>query len=108
MDHSEAMRLMASEKYLLDELSPTELEEFEEHLFGCHDCATPVTPARQTPSRSRRAGARLYPQDQPQRVAMSPSPEMASSENQNIRRQTRNLPPPLEVWCLDVSPACPP
>ncbi|MFZ0292486.1 MAG: zf-HC2 domain-containing protein [Candidatus Sulfotelmatobacter sp.] len=42
MDHSEANRLMASEKYLLDELSPTEMEEFEEHLFGCHDCAMDV------------------------------------------------------------------
>jgi hypothetical protein len=42
MDHSQASRLMASEKYLLDELSPTEMEEFEEHLFGCHDCATDV------------------------------------------------------------------
>jgi len=28
MDHSEASRLMASEKYLLDELSPTEIEAF--------------------------------------------------------------------------------
>ncbi|MGA9507067.1 MAG: zf-HC2 domain-containing protein [Candidatus Sulfotelmatobacter sp.] len=42
MDHSEANRLMASEKYLLDELSPTEMDEFEEHLFGCHDCAMDV------------------------------------------------------------------
>ncbi|MFY9950127.1 MAG: zf-HC2 domain-containing protein [Candidatus Sulfotelmatobacter sp.] len=42
MDHSEASRLMASEKYLLDGLSPTEMEEFEEHLFGCHDCAMDV------------------------------------------------------------------
>src|SRR5579862_2145861 len=42
MDHSEASRLMASEKYLLDELSPTEMEQFEEHLFSCHDCAMDV------------------------------------------------------------------
>jgi hypothetical protein len=42
MDHSEANRLMASEKYLLDELSPTEMDEFEEHLFGCQDCAMDV------------------------------------------------------------------
>jgi hypothetical protein len=42
MDHSEASRLMASEKYLLDELSPTEMEAFEEHLFACHDCAVDV------------------------------------------------------------------
>ena len=42
MDHSEANRLMASEKYLLDELSPTEMEAFEEHLFDCRDCALDV------------------------------------------------------------------
>jgi hypothetical protein len=42
MNHSEASRLMASEKYLLDELSPAEMEEFEEHLFACHDCAMDV------------------------------------------------------------------
>jgi hypothetical protein len=42
MDHSEANRLMGSEKYLLDELSPSEMEAFEEHLFGCHECAMDV------------------------------------------------------------------
>src|ERR1022692_1444688 len=42
MDHSEASRLMASEKYLLDELPPSEMEAFEEHLFGCHECAMDV------------------------------------------------------------------
>ncbi|MFZ0320841.1 MAG: zf-HC2 domain-containing protein [Candidatus Sulfotelmatobacter sp.] len=42
MDHSEASRLMASEKYLLDELSTTETEAFEEHLFACNECALDV------------------------------------------------------------------
>ncbi len=42
MNHSEASRLMASEKYLLDELSPDQVEAFEEHLFGCHECAMDV------------------------------------------------------------------
>jgi hypothetical protein len=42
MDHNEASRLMASEKYLLDELSPTEMEAFEEHLFACNECALDV------------------------------------------------------------------
>ena len=42
MDHSEASRLMASEKYLLDELSPGEVEAFEEHLFECDECAMDV------------------------------------------------------------------
>jgi|SRR5579863_5643534 len=42
MDHSEASHLMATEKYLLDELSPAEMEAFEEHLFGCNECALDV------------------------------------------------------------------
>jgi hypothetical protein len=39
MEHNEAIQLMAAEKYLLDELSTDVRDEFEEHLFGCHECA---------------------------------------------------------------------
>jgi hypothetical protein len=39
MDHHEAMRRKAVEKYLLDELPPSERDEFEEHFFGCQECA---------------------------------------------------------------------
>jgi hypothetical protein len=42
MEHAEATRLMATEKYLLDELLPDVREQFEEHLFGCHECAMDV------------------------------------------------------------------
>jgi hypothetical protein len=42
MNHNEASRLMASEKYLLDELSPAEMEAFEEHLFDCNECSLDV------------------------------------------------------------------
>jgi hypothetical protein len=42
MDHSEAIRLMAAEKYLLDELTPESREQFEEHFFDCEDCALEV------------------------------------------------------------------
>jgi Putative zinc-finger len=42
MDHNDATRSMASEKYLLNELSPAEAEEFEEHLFDCLQCATDI------------------------------------------------------------------
>jgi hypothetical protein len=45
MDHSEAASLMATEKYLLDELSPDLREQFEEHLFDCHECALDVRAA---------------------------------------------------------------
>jgi hypothetical protein len=39
MDHSEAVRQMATERYLLDELTPDLREAFEEHLFDCSECA---------------------------------------------------------------------
>lgn len=39
MDHSEAVRLMATEQYLLGEFSPEMREAFEEHFFECQECA---------------------------------------------------------------------
>lgn len=42
MDHSEAVRLGAAERYLLGELSPELREQFEEHFFGCLECAQDV------------------------------------------------------------------
>ncbi|HEY6446997.1 MAG TPA: zf-HC2 domain-containing protein [Acidobacteriaceae bacterium] len=42
MDHSEAVRMMATERYLLGELSPDLREAFEGHLFVCEECAVDV------------------------------------------------------------------
>jgi hypothetical protein len=42
MDHSESIRLMAAEKYLLGELAPELREQFEEHFFDCQECALDV------------------------------------------------------------------
>jgi hypothetical protein len=39
MEHQEAVRQMAVEKYLLNELTPTVRDEFEEHFFDCRECA---------------------------------------------------------------------
>ncbi|HMK23278.1 MAG TPA: zf-HC2 domain-containing protein [Terriglobales bacterium] len=39
MDHNEAVRLKATERYLLNEFDTEQLDQFEEHLFGCPDCA---------------------------------------------------------------------
>lgn len=38
MDHSQATELTAVEKYLLDELTPRERDDFEEHFFDCQEC----------------------------------------------------------------------
>jgi hypothetical protein len=45
MDHNEAVRQNATERYLLDELDPEVLDQFEEHLFDCQDCALDVRAA---------------------------------------------------------------
>src|SRR5579863_7746698 len=42
MDHTESIRLMAAEKYLLDELTPELRDQFEEHFFDCQECALEV------------------------------------------------------------------
>ena len=42
MDHSEAVRLGAAERYLLGELPPDLREQFEDHFFGCLECAQDV------------------------------------------------------------------
>ena len=45
MDHDEAVRQKATEKYLLGELDPELKDQFEEHLFDCQDCALDVRAA---------------------------------------------------------------
>jgi Putative zinc-finger len=40
MDHNQSANLMAIEKYLLEELTPEQRDEFEEHFFDCEECAT--------------------------------------------------------------------
>ena len=42
MEHSEATRLMAAERYLLNELTPEQRQSFEDHFFDCQECALEV------------------------------------------------------------------
>lgn len=42
MEHQEAQRTQAAERYLLGELSAAERDEFEEHYFTCAECAEEV------------------------------------------------------------------
>jgi hypothetical protein len=39
VDHQEAIAESAVEKYLLDDMSPAQRDDFEEHYFNCTDCA---------------------------------------------------------------------
>ena len=45
MDHEEAVREKATERYLLNELDPNQRDQFEEHLFDCQECALDVRAA---------------------------------------------------------------
>jgi anti-sigma factor RsiW len=42
MNHSEAVKEMAAERYLLDELAPDARDAFEDHMFDCTECALDV------------------------------------------------------------------
>lgn len=43
MDHQQATQLMAVEQYLLNELPPELRDDFEEHFFGCPECAADLS-----------------------------------------------------------------
>jgi hypothetical protein len=42
MNHSEAVKEMAAERYLLNDLTPDARDAFEEHMFDCTECALDV------------------------------------------------------------------
>lgn len=58
MDHTEAVNQYAVEKYLLEELSPEARAAFEEHYFGCEECATDLRAAAIFIAQSRKELAR--------------------------------------------------
>jgi anti-sigma factor RsiW len=69
MDHTEALGIHATERYVLGELSTSEAEAFEQHYFGCAHCAADLESAtalianaqavfRQEAAPVRRASAR--------------------------------------------------
>jgi hypothetical protein len=45
MDHEQAVKMQAPERYLLNELTQEERDDFEEHYFVCTDCAEEVRAA---------------------------------------------------------------
>ena len=42
MDHNEAIQKKVAERYLLGELNTEERDQYEEHFFGCSECAREV------------------------------------------------------------------
>jgi hypothetical protein len=69
MDHNEAIKDMAAERYLLNDLTPELREAFEEHAFGCPECTLDL-----------RAGStfiKIAKGELPELVADSPAPSQA-------------------------------
>jgi hypothetical protein len=58
MTHQQAVDGMASERYLLDEMSEVERFEFEAHYFDCVDCAEDVRVAHVIREEAQRGAAR--------------------------------------------------
>ena len=70
MEHAEATRTGAAERYLLDELGEDERAAFEEHFFGCPDCAEDLRTTATFLAGARRVLAAESPRvvaDQPRR-----------------------------------------
>jgi anti-sigma factor RsiW len=58
MTHQQAIDGMASERYLLEEMSEVERFEFEAHYFDCAECADDVRLGDMVREEARRGGAR--------------------------------------------------
>jgi hypothetical protein len=62
MDHNEAVRLQAAEKYLLGELPKEQHEAFEEHYFDCSACAEEIKATVAFMESSRQVAREAAPQ----------------------------------------------
>lgn len=92
MNHSEAVKEMAAERYLLNELAPGARDEFEEHMFDCPECALDV-----------RSGSALIGEAKsqlPQLIANSPAVNMPAAEKKKSRQWFTWLRPTFAVPAL--------
>jgi Putative zinc-finger len=78
MNHTEALQTFAAEKYLLNELSGAQRDEFEEHFFECQECAMDV-----------RAGAAFIAQA---RTELRPAPQDSTAVKRRSFFTFFNLP----------------
>ena len=64
MTHQQALDGLASERYLLDEMTEVERFEFEDHYFDCAECAEDVRLGDMIRQEDRRARAAMAPNTQ--------------------------------------------
>ena len=70
MTHQQALDGLASERYLLDEMTEVERFEFEEHYFDCAECAEDVKLGDMIRQEARRAGPAVAANPQAGRPAV--------------------------------------
>lgn len=78
MDHSQASKEMAAERYLLNQLSAEQRDAFEEHLFSCQECALDI--------RTAEAFLREAKPQLDQFPMTSPAPVASSSPRKAVRK----------------------
>jgi hypothetical protein len=61
MNHDDAMKMMAAERYILGELESSERDAFEEHFFECRACADDVRDSAKFAAGVRTSDARVVP-----------------------------------------------
>lgn len=88
MEHSQAVKQMIAERYLLNELTPDAREDFEEHLFDCPECALDL-----------RAGAAFV------EAAKAQLPSLAGALPAPAPSRSRKLGVPREWWLSWLQPA---
>jgi Putative zinc-finger len=78
MEHSEAVRLKAADRYLLGELSAELRDQFEEHYFGCAECAEELKLGAAFLDGAREVLAVGPPAAAPERLASQPASKRES------------------------------
>jgi anti-sigma factor RsiW len=90
MTHQQAIDGMASERYLLEEMSEVERFEFEAHYFDCAECAEDVRLGDMVREEARRGGARST--ETSNVVHASFSGRQSSKSEGSWRRSTQAVP----------------
>lgn len=75
MDHHEAIETMASERYLLDELTPEQRDAYEEHLFDCVECAQDAMLGAAFVDRAKTILPTMQAMSMPHRTFVRPKPD---------------------------------
>jgi len=96
MDHEEALRIQAPEKYLLGEFSEVERDQFEDHFFDCQACAAEVRGGAVFEANARAAFA-----DQARRRA-APAPVLPAAGKASWRDWLGMRPSLAGAWALSL------